>query len=68
MSNPIRIYMVMDLSLGVIDSDRLTLEEGLNLLSESEDYALMLQHDKDVNPFLECDFCGKKHSTLKVAE
>jgi len=68
MSNPIRIYMVMDLSLGVIDSDRLTLEEGLNLLSESEDYALMLQHDKDVNPFLECDFCGKKHSTLKVME
>jgi hypothetical protein len=60
--------MVMDLSLGVIDSDRLTLEEGLNLLSESEDYALMLQHDKDVNPFLECDFCGKKHSTLKVME
>jgi len=38
------------------------------LLSESEDYALMLQHDKDVNPFLECDFCGKKHSTLKVME
>jgi len=68
MSNSMKIYMVMDLSLGVIDSDRLTLKEGLKLLPESEDYALMLQPDKDVNPFLECDFCGKKHSTLKVAE
>ena len=60
------IYMVMDLGLGVIDSDCLTLDEALELLTESEDYALMLQHDKDVNPFLECDFCGKKNSTLKV--
>ena len=66
MINPVRIYMVMDLGLGVIDSDRLTLDEALELLTESEDYALMLQHDKDVNPFLECHFCGKKGSTLKV--
>ena len=62
------IYMVMDLGLGVIDSDCLTLDEALELLTESEDYALMLQNDKDVNPFLECHFCGKKGSTLKVTE
>ena len=66
MSNPVRIYMVMDLGLGVIDSDCLTLDEALELLTESEDYALMLQHDKDVNPFLECHFCGKKGSILRV--
>jgi len=60
------IYMVMDLGVGVINSDCLTLEEALELLTESEDYALMLQHDKDVNPFLECHFCGKKGSILRV--
>ena len=65
MSNPVRIYMVMDLSLGVINSDRLTLDEALEMITEDDHYALMIQHNEDVNPVLECDFCGKRHSTLR---
>jgi len=59
------MYMIMDLSLGVIAYDRLTLEEALQSLAEDQDFALLIQHDKDVNPFLECDFCTKRLSTLR---
>jgi len=67
MSDSMQIYMIMDLSIGVINSDILTLEEALKILQESEDYAIMLQPDKDVNPSLKCDFCSSNYSTLWVS-